>query len=166
MANKSNKNELDKNDESYSSFYIVSGIIISVWFFSFLLIKFIYPNPSERGTFGDSFGSINALFSGIALAGIIYTIHLQRKELGLQRKELQENRKELARTARAQENSEKALRKQAENLKITAKLNALTAMVEHYNQQMNRSPHLKSLLKGKQENYLREIEEIINRKEI
>ena len=163
---KENKTQVFKNDESYSSFYIVSGIIIIVWFTSFFIIKNIYPNETERGAFGDSFGSINALFSGIALAGIIYTMHLQRKELGLQRKELRENRKELARTAKAQENSEKSQRKQAENLKITAKLNALTAMVEHYDQKMNRSPELRRLLKGKQDSFLRQIEEIIDRKEI
>jgi hypothetical protein len=50
--------------------------------------------PNVRGTFGDMFGSINALFSGLALAGIILTILLQRKELKLQREELQETRHE------------------------------------------------------------------------
>ncbi len=40
------------------------------------------------------FGSVNAIFSGLALAGIIFTILLQRKELILQRNELRETRKE------------------------------------------------------------------------
>jgi hypothetical protein len=40
------------------------------------------------------FGSLNALYSGFALAGIIITILLQRKELKLQREELQETRGE------------------------------------------------------------------------
>jgi hypothetical protein len=48
----------------------------------------------DRGTFGDMFGAINALFSGLAFAGIIVTILLQRQELELQRKELTETRKE------------------------------------------------------------------------
>ncbi len=47
-----------------------------------------------RGQFGDQFGSVNALFSGFALAGIIYTIVLQKKELSLQREELKDTRKE------------------------------------------------------------------------
>lgn len=51
--------------------------------------------PENPGTFGDMFGSINALFSGLAFAGIIYTILLQREELGLQREELTATRKEL-----------------------------------------------------------------------
>lgn len=40
------------------------------------------------------FGSVNALFSGLALAGIIFTILLQRLELKYQRDELKETRKE------------------------------------------------------------------------
>lgn len=34
-----------------------------------------------RGAFGDKFGAINALFSGLAFAGLITTILLQRREL-------------------------------------------------------------------------------------
>ncbi|UGU15966.1 putative phage abortive infection protein [Sinomicrobium kalidii] len=40
------------------------------------------------------FGSINALYSGLAFAGIIFTILLQKKELNYQREELRETRKE------------------------------------------------------------------------
>ncbi|AWV35172.1 hypothetical protein [Paenibacillus odorifer] len=42
----------------------------------------------DRGTFGDMFGAVNALFSGLAFAGLIFTIILQRKDLKLQFKEL------------------------------------------------------------------------------
>ncbi|MDR6554663.1 hypothetical protein [Paenibacillus qinlingensis] len=45
----------------------------------------------KRGTFGDMFGAVNSLFSGLAFAGIIYTIYLQRKELTLQREEIQKS---------------------------------------------------------------------------
>lgn len=45
-----------------------------------------------RGTFGDKFGAINSLFAGLAFAGIIFTILLQRKELQLQRDELASTR--------------------------------------------------------------------------
>lgn len=39
---------------------------------------------SIRGQFGDMFGSVNALFSGLAFAGIIYTINLQRLQIRIQ----------------------------------------------------------------------------------
>jgi len=34
-----------------------------------------------RGLFGDKFGAVNALFSGLAFAGIIFTIFLQRRDI-------------------------------------------------------------------------------------
>ncbi len=50
----------------------------------------LQTDEGARGTFGDKFGAINALFSGLAFAGIIATILLQRRELFLQRKDLEE----------------------------------------------------------------------------
>ncbi len=70
---------------------IVASIIL-IWFVSALLLYFTYENPADRGAFGDMFGAVNALFSGLALAGVIYTIFLQSKELALQRDELKQTR--------------------------------------------------------------------------
>ena len=36
--------------------------------------------PSERGTFGDLFGASNALFSGLAFAGVALALYLQSKQ--------------------------------------------------------------------------------------
>jgi hypothetical protein len=99
----------------------------------FFVITYLLPSLESRGQFGDMFGATNALFSGFAFLGIIYTIYLQRNELSLQREELKLTRQELTRTAEAQEKSEKALSKQAASLKITAKLNGLSARLQHYN---------------------------------
>ena len=72
---------------------IVSVIVIGgLWYFSYVSLKDLTEN--ERGTFGEMFGGVNALFSGFALAGIIFTILLQRKELSYQREELKETRLE------------------------------------------------------------------------
>ena len=49
----------------------------------------------QRAEFGEMFGVVNALFAGLAFAGVIIAIHLQRKELELQRVELEETRNEL-----------------------------------------------------------------------
>jgi hypothetical protein len=53
----------------------------------------------DRGTFGDVFGAVNALFSGLAFAGLIFTILLQRKDLKLQFSELSRQADETKRTA-------------------------------------------------------------------
>lgn len=80
-------------------------IVFLIWGLSAWMSRLSFTNWSESATFGDSFGAINSLFSGLALAGIIYTIYLQKIELGLQRKELEYTREELSRTADAQEKS-------------------------------------------------------------
>lgn len=67
-------------------------IIIALWLSTYFLL--VNLKPVDRGTLGDMFGTVNALFSGLALAGIIFTILLQRKELGYQRDELRATRKE------------------------------------------------------------------------
>lgn len=100
---------------------------------------FVFATWSDRGTFGDMFGGLNALFSGLAFGGIIYTIFLQREELQLQRNELELTRQELRRTAEAQEKSEQALTKQVQSMERTAKLNALSSLLEHYSEITSRN---------------------------
>src|SRR5437879_11852578 len=71
------------------------------------------------------FGAINSLFTGLALAGVTFTVYLQRNELELQRDQLQ-------RSAKAHEKSEMALNDQAAALKEIVKLQALAALVNAY----------------------------------
>lgn len=72
-------------------FWLVPVLVIAIWAVSGWVL---YPRE-DRGTFGDMFGAVNALFSGLAFAGIIYAVLLQRKELQLQRRELELTRAEL-----------------------------------------------------------------------
>ncbi len=89
---------------------IFAGVIL-LWALTPTVIAYIYPGLASRGQAGDLFGSINALFSGLAFAGVIVAILLQRDELELQRHEIAANRTELARAATAQEESREALRR-------------------------------------------------------
>lgn len=92
-----NNSKLDANkkqEENLYGLFILFGVVFLIWAISIIPLMYIYPNLPERGTFGDSFGLVNSLFSGLALAGIIYTIFLQKKELKLQREELHETREE------------------------------------------------------------------------
>jgi len=92
MANNSDNHIEEKDTDFVVISIIVTLIIIGLWVGTYFLLK---DKPdTTRGTFGDMFGSINALFSGLALAGIILTILLQRKELKLQREELRDTRTE------------------------------------------------------------------------
>ena len=58
--------------------FIVVGIYFGYW----VIIQHFIPDLTDRGLFGDSFGGLNSLFSGVALIGIIFTLFLQRKQLG------------------------------------------------------------------------------------
>ncbi|MFC4635768.1 hypothetical protein ACFO3O_17795 [Dokdonia ponticola] len=75
---------------------IILGIlfILALWVISALIIYFSFDLSADRGTFGDMFGAINSLFSGLALFGIIISILIQQNELNLQRKELSDTRLE------------------------------------------------------------------------
>lgn len=90
MTFQKQNNKEDKKTGFIITLIIVPIVIFGLWYLTYILLK----DCDTRGTFGDMFGSVNALFSGLALAGIILTILLQRNELKLQREELKETRKE------------------------------------------------------------------------
>ncbi len=165
---KAKNNDSNDEDRLGGLYKLLIGVFV-VWLISIFIVPFIYTELNDRALFGDSFGVINSLFSGFAFAGIIYTILLQRKELSLQRKELRETREELKRSANAQEKSETQQRRQSENLKITAQLNALSTLVSYYsdvetkNKTLN--PSKKSHAQREQETYIQRIKEILNTKE-
>jgi len=73
-------------------FICVASIIIIIWLLNFLFMPIIYGSPTGVGTAGDMFGGITALFSGLAFAGLITTLFMQRRELELQRRELKQTR--------------------------------------------------------------------------
>jgi len=160
------KNSKNEKGESpvMKPLIIFSIIILAIWIISIIIVYKSFSNWTDRGTFGDAFGAINALFSGLAFAGIIYTILLQRQELILQREELRDTRIELKRSADAQESSEKALLEQIKTMKKTAVLNGYNSIVEFYNSQaqllVSRGKSA-SLKQAKAETYVHKIEVLL-----
>lgn len=73
----------------------LSTIVIGLWIVYPFAIWGLYEELAHRGQFGDMYGAINALFAGLAFAGVIWAIFLQKNELELQRKELAYTRKEI-----------------------------------------------------------------------
>jgi hypothetical protein len=68
----------------------LAGVGILWWLNWYALVT-----KDDRGTFGDMFGAVHSLFTGLAFAVLIYTVWLQRHERALQRKELEATRIEL-----------------------------------------------------------------------
>jgi hypothetical protein len=126
-------------EESPTHFWFVIallGVLLAQVVYGVLVFLLVGPQMAPRGQFGDIFGGINALFTGLAFAGVIYTILLQRKELdfqrkelGMQREELRANRAELSRSAQAQMD-------QVLTLKDSTDLSVLTALVNVYSKSL------------------------------
>ncbi len=74
-------------------------VFFTFFVYAAILLYFIWPineySISKVGAFGDSFGVLTSLFSGLAFAGLIITILMQRDDLALQRNELELTRNEL-----------------------------------------------------------------------
>ncbi len=124
---------------------LIAGVFIGVvliWGASWYLLYPGVPAPTDRGQFGDMFGAVNSLFSGLAFAGVLIAIYMQNLELGLQRKELK-----LAREA--QQKSEQALREQVEQMRKTAGLQAQAAVLKNIERHLvegNPSPFMRQHL--------------------
>lgn len=71
--------------KTYWSLTTIISVVVFAWFVLGALAYFIFKNWTDRGTFGDMFGSVNVLFSGLAFASVMYTIHLQKQDLNIQR---------------------------------------------------------------------------------
>lgn len=105
-----------------------AGLVVGAWvvclaaaFIAFRLSSAIDEdgvpvNWTERlGQFGDTFGLVNALFTGLALVGLAYTVHLQREQVD-------ENREWIRREARERF--------------LSARLNAVVAMLDAHGRKM------------------------------
>lgn len=100
--------KMDK-EKNVIPFKILILTITAIWILSAILGWLALENWGVKPEYSETFNIINSLFSGLALAAIIYTVYLQRKELTFQREELRFTREELKRTAAAQEDSAKSM---------------------------------------------------------
>lgn len=73
---------------------VVTGLVLLALY----SLNFLYAsqNGGEGGTFGDSFGAVNALFSGSALFFLVLAFLSQREELELVRQERDDTREILS----------------------------------------------------------------------
>ena len=104
--------------------------VLGLWVGSAISIYFLLGDWPERGTFGDTFGCINALFSGLAFGGVVLAILLQTKELEYQREELQQTRGEL-------KGQKEQLQAQNETLKIQSFENTFFQMLRLHHEIVN-----------------------------
>jgi hypothetical protein len=77
-------------------------LLLLVWFLSPYALGALFGGDGvelqRRADIGESFGAVAALFSALALFGLILTAYLQRSELAAQRRQLELQRAELTET--------------------------------------------------------------------
>ena len=99
---------------------ITFGAVLAVFLmwlaYAFLIDNFI-PSQTDRGLFGDQFGALNTLFSGLAFAIIIVALFLQRKEFSAQLDEIRKTQKIAIQQAEALVKQEEVFQKQLETQK-------------------------------------------------
>ncbi len=105
------------NNDTVLLFLFLVFISVIYLFDYYKFIGLFYDDIRDSGAFGDSFGALNSLFSGLALLGVLYTVILQKRELSLQREELRK--------------SVDAQKEQVSELKKSAKISALTTLADY-----------------------------------
>jgi hypothetical protein len=90
MSSKNKATNEQEGKELHPIIVFVGGpiLILGLAVVYYFVITCSFPDDTlSAGTFGDSFGALNAIFSGCAFALLIYTAYLQRIELKLQRQD-------------------------------------------------------------------------------
>ena len=112
----------EEKDHLLRWFGFLVFIVLLVLTIYMLILPTFLPDWAERGQFGDMFGVVNTLFSGLAFSALVCALILQSREL-------QATRLEFSKQSAAQaEHAETALR--------AAKINALGALLQSYSQML------------------------------
>ncbi len=140
-------------------------LVVLIWGLSAVLIMVYFSEWSQRGTFGDLFGAVNALFSALAFAVLIYTIVLQREEIKQNREEIVLNRKELEKSGKLQRKAQDVLIQQVEQTHLSAKMNAMRTLVDYYNNQISNPKSTEEIIeraKQKRKQIIVQIDQLID----
>ena len=104
------KSLLDSRAISTLIFVFVLTVVGAIWYWLPDILTDRILTLAERGQFGDSYGAVTSLFTGLAFAGLIFTILLQQRDIKLQRQdfvaqlnEMERSRKEAERQSKLQE---------------------------------------------------------------
>lgn len=117
-----------------SIFFTLFASVVVLWIAypfiisqQFVIDLFPKGNWASRGVVGDSFGALNTLFSGLALAGLAVNIYLQSAQLKKLEKQEQENSKRIDAQVETQ---------------------SLTAILNYYNSEIDRIERLLNQFQG------------------
>lgn len=120
-----------KNKDFWGKKMIFSAIgVICFMSVTYLIIISCFTSMEQRGQFGDMFGMVNALFSGLAFAGVIITIRQQHIDLEYQRVTIKQTNDEMERQTKEFELQNKTLKRQQFDNTYFELLNMLQSIVD------------------------------------
>jgi len=128
---------------------ILIGFVIIAWLFTFNVFDWrLFDIKLKPNEFGDMFGGLNALFSGLAFAGLIITILLQREDLRAQKEvlelqldQLDLQKQELADTRKVLKAQQDEMAEQNKTLRKQQFENTLFSMIDVFNDIVNMITH-------------------------
>ena len=129
--------------------FVVFLIVLLIWGGSYLIICSYIEGWPERGQFGDLFGAVNALFSGLAFAGLIITIWLQRRDLQYQREALEQTRQEMQHQTKEFDRHNQTLKRQQFDNTFFELLRMLQSIVKDLTLNVEYSSSIESTNKNK-----------------
>jgi hypothetical protein len=130
--------------QPFSWWYLLNFVFwtIFIWLIYPVVMIYLIKDPAERGQFGDTFGALNTLFSGLAFVAVIYTMYLQGLQLDLQRRDLLMNREELHKSVDANRMAAESLKEQIHTQLLAAQITACGMLLESYNEQIQEREEL------------------------
>jgi len=134
----------------YKILIILFITVFILWILNPIIIGYIYPDMEKRGQAGDLFGAVNSLFSGLAFAGIIWSLRLQQTQLEMQKEELKLQREEQIAARKELAGQKEQLQQQSETFDLQRFENSFFSLLNlHKKYQKNMFPQIYKELKNK-----------------
>ena len=72
------------------SLFLLAFVVFIVWTVGCIILVWARTDMTwaEKGTIGDSFGMVNSLFAGLAFAGVLFTLYLQKRAIDIQNEQI------------------------------------------------------------------------------
>lgn len=120
-----------KNNDSWGKYMMWACIIVLlIMVVAYIVISCSFSDMAKRGQFGDMFGALNALFSGLAFAGLIITIRQQHIDLDYQWQTVKQTNDEMERQTKEFEIQNRTLKRQQFDHTFFELLRMLQSIVE------------------------------------
>ncbi len=110
--------DFNLNGNRFSLTQVLVFVVI-LWLVVGLCIPAMYEDTAHEGQFGDMFGGVNALFSGLSIVGIVYAIILQQESIEQQQKSLNEQKRSIDYQKVDLDNQRKELKETRREFQIT-----------------------------------------------